>query len=363
MITPRVPRRFPIGDGEETVLVPRIPPAAPPSVPPAGKSPEVEESSELSAGAPPASQDMTPPSPVRRPAPPAPEAGARAAEDTTSPVRRPAPLGEGPAGPFRSGGAAGPQGPGRPGLGSRLLLRIGDIPIKVVYSLGAALATALAVFLIFVIFSGDEPADPSPQRQAQNASAAPATPVPSAPAITLPKLPKATPLKTLPGTPSVVVGSVTDSKAAITYFRLGAPWKVASVSPFSAGQRVGGSRLPRTLAVSALLPGEKPRADLETDADFRKAAVTAVRWSVRNYHPTGSKVTWTASQRLATGKGWVLGYRVAYEIDGRKRSSQAALALIDIGQRKPAMLFVTVPDTRKQLWADIAPLVASARAL
>jgi hypothetical protein len=54
---------------------------------------------------------------------------------------------------------------------------------------------------------------------------------------------------------------------------------------------------------------------------------------------------------------------VTYAIRGRKHASQAALALLDIGRRKPAMLFVTVPDTHKRLWADIAPLMAGARAL
>lgn len=79
--------------------------------------------------------------------------------------------------------------------------------------------------------------------------------------------------------------------------------------------------------------------------------------------PRGGRVTWTASQRLATGKGWVLAYRVNYQVKGKERSSRAALAVIDIGRRKPSVLFVTVPDTRKRLWADIAPLMASVRAL
>ncbi|WP_068921503.1 hypothetical protein [Planobispora rosea] len=256
----------------------------------------------------------------------------------------------------------------RPGVAGRLLLRVGDIPMRTIYVAGAALATALAIFLIFALFSGDVPRDPSQAGETQAAApsaraSSPTAPTPTVPPIVLPALPKAITLKTLPGTASPVVGTVVDGKAAISYARLGRPWSVASLPPFSKGQRVGGNTLPRTLAVSALLPGEKPRAELETDADYKKAALTAVRWSIRNYHPADSKVTWTASQRLATGKGWVLGYRVAYQVDGRQRVSHAALALLDIGQRKPAMFFVTVPDTRKQLWADIAPLVTSVRAL
>lgn len=170
-------------------------------------------------------------------------------------------------------------------------------------------------------------------------------------------------MRVLPGAPSPVLGAVTDVKAAITYSKLGTPWAVKAVPPFSVGQQVGSARLPRTTVASSLLPGATPATALKSDADYRKAALAAVKWTIRNHHPAGSKVVWTASQKPATGRGWMLGYRVTYEVKGKKRTSQAALALLDIGRRKPAMFFVTVPDTRKQLWADIAPLMTSVRAL
>jgi hypothetical protein len=247
-------------------------------------------------------------------------------------------------------------GRGAPG---GLMARIGDIPIRVVYSLGAALLTAVAIILIFTLFSGDEPASQAGPQVERPAAA----PKPIVPPIKLPSLPKVTALTVLPGTPSPVLGAVTDTKAAITYSKLGSPWSIKAIPSFSVGQRVSTARLPRTMIASGLLPGATPVAALKTDADYRKAALTAVGWTIRNHHPAGSKVAWTASQKPATGKGWVLGYRVTYEVKGKKHTSQAALALLDIGRRKPAMLFVTVPDTRKQLWADIAPLMASVRAL
>ncbi|SNT59495.1 hypothetical protein SAMN05216276_107311 [Streptosporangium subroseum] len=239
-------------------------------------------------------------------------------------------------------------------------MRIGDTPIRTVYSVGAAGLAVGAVTLIFVLFSGDEPVRQVVVPRVEGpAAAAKPTVLP----IKLPSLPKATTLRTLSGTLSPVVGTVTDAKAAIAYSKLGGPWSIKAAPPFSAGQRVGAARLPRTTIASSLLPGATPVAALKTDADYRKAALTAVRWTIRNHHPAGSKVAWTASQKLATGKGWVLGYRVTYAIRGRKHTSQAALALLDIGRRKPAMLFVTVPDMHRKLWADIAPLMAGARAL
>jgi hypothetical protein len=239
------------------------------------------------------------------------------------------------------------------------MARIGDIPIRMAYSLGAALLTALAVLLIFVLFSGDEPVNQS----APPAERPVAAPKPTVTPIKLPSLPKETALAVMPGTPSLILGAVIDTKSAITYSKLGSPWVTKAVPSFSAGQRVGTTRLPRTVIASSLLPGATPVTALKTDADYRKVALTAVRWTIRTQHPAGSKVVWTASQKPATGKGWLLGYRVTYVVKGKKHTSQAALSLLDIGRRKPAMLFVTVPDTRKQLWADVAPLMAGARAL
>jgi hypothetical protein len=239
-------------------------------------------------------------------------------------------------------------------------MRIGDTPIRTIYSVGAAGLAVGAVTLIFVLFSGDEPVKQvAVPRAGEPTAAAKPTVLP----IKLPSLPRATTLRALSGTLSPVVGAVTDAKAAITYSKLGGPWSIKAAPPFSVGQRVGAARLPRTTIASSLLPGATPVTALKTDSDYRKAALTAVRWTIRNHHPAGSKVAWTASQKLATGKGWVLGYRVTYAIRGRKHTSQAALALLDIGRRKPAMLFVTVPDTHRRLWADIAPLMAGARAL
>ncbi|WP_406318418.1 hypothetical protein OHA77_13540 [Streptosporangium sp. NBC_01639] len=294
MIGTRVPRRFPIGDGEETVLVPRRADGS-----------------------------------FRTPGQPPPWGAATGAPGA---VEQP-----------------GPQ------------VRRGSTRIRAVYSVAAAVVTAAAVVLTFVLFSGDEP-DDSVQLPQADAATEPMRPR-AAPTITLPGLPRVKALQALPGTPSPVLGAVTDAKAAITYVKLGKPWAVRAIPSFSVGQQVGAVRRPPTMAASGPLPGATPASALKTGAEFRKAALSAVRWTIRNHYPAGSRVTWTASQQPATGRGWTFGYRVTYRVQGKARTSQAALSLLDVGRRKPAMLFVTVSDTNKKLWADIAPLVASARAL
>ncbi|GAA3117805.1 hypothetical protein GCM10010466_06010 [Planomonospora alba] len=315
---------------------------------------------------------------------------------TASPIRAGGTVSRGPAGGTASGGRAGGAAGDAPGAplrvggppaavrepadaaepaappvpargGGGMAARIADIPVRTVYSALAAVATVFSIIGVFALFSGDEPADPVPQRRPAEEAAPAAPAAPSAPAASpaaeLPRLPGAIPLAALPGTASPVTGTVVDTRAGVAYARLGGRWKDGAGRPFSAGMRVGGARPPRTLAVSFPLPGKAPAEAPDSDADHRALAVRAVRWALRNHYPDGSELVWTASQRHAGGRGWVLGYRVDYEIDGRRRSSQGALALLGTARAKPAVFLVTVPDGRRELWADIAPLVASVRPL
>ncbi|GGL08457.1 hypothetical protein [Planomonospora parontospora] len=300
-------------------------------------------------------------------------------------VSGPGRSGPDPAGPAKAASGGGESGdasgsgdgarrfrvgapPGGRVLRRGLWARIADIPIRLVYSAGAAVVTVLAILSVFALFSGDEPADPVPLRRpvpgaAPTAASAPPSASPATVPPRLPVPPRSKPLAALPGRASPVVGAVVDQESGITYVRLGQPWADGPVPPFTAGRRVGGARLPRTMAVSLPLPGRTPWTGPRTDAGFRAAALGAVRWALRNHYPPGARVEWTASQRPAAGRGWVLGYRVDYELGGARRSSQAALALLETRRAEPAVLLVTVPDGRKRLWADIAPLVRSARAL
>ncbi len=374
IISPRVPRRFPIGDGEETALVSRPPGSFPRPVAapgdrrdePEADAGQVHESGGL--GTIPVRQVGGSAGPWRpdrngmpgRPGADAGDGRGGVAAGWPGAAQRPEVFAE-PGLQGRPGGAqGGPEAKGGAKRSGGLLMRIGDIPIRVAYSLGAAALTGVIVVLIFVLFSGDEPGDPAGVGRAVLPTAKPS---PTVSPITLPALPGATALRVLPGRPSVVLGAVTDTRSALTYASLGAPWETGAVPSFSVGQQVGTARLPRTVIASGPLPGATPAKALKSDADYRRAALNAVRWTIRNHHPAGGKVTWTASQRPAGGKGWMLGYRVTYQVKGVRHTSQAALAVIDVGRRKPSVLFVTVPDTRKRLWADIAPLMASVRAL
>ncbi|MFG6197349.1 hypothetical protein [Nonomuraea sp. JJY05] len=248
---------------------------------------------------------------------------------------------------------------------------IGDIPIKAVYLLGAILVTVLAVFLIFVVFSGDVPANKQPAEQVApvvpvpSSGAASASAVPSATEspIALPPVPKSKAYPTLAGTASVVTGLISDRTTGITYPRLATPWKAKSFPPFSIAQRIGKVAVPHTVVASAMFPGDSPTTKPSKDADYRELATQAARWSLRTQYPAGATLAWTASQKIPVGKGWTLGYQVTYTFNGKQQVAQAMVTVVEVGKTKPAMLLASIPETNKKRWADINTLVQRVRPL
>jgi hypothetical protein len=247
-----------------------------------------------------------------------------------------------------------------------LLSRIGDIPIKVVYLLGAILATILAVLLVFVIFPGDVPS------QSEGEPVVPVQPVPSAVSesvppsggapVAVPAAPAKRAFAKLPGKTSAVSGTVTDQASGISYPRLGKPWSARSFPPFSVAQRVGKVAVPQTVIASAMLPGateSKP----SKDADYRELAVQAARWTLRTQYPQGATLAWTGSQGTPAGQGWTLGFEVTYTHAGKRQEGRALVSVLEVGKTKPAMLMASIPATGKAYWADLNTLVTKVRPL
>jgi hypothetical protein len=241
-----------------------------------------------------------------------------------------------------------------------LFQRAGDIPLRAVYTVGALIATVVAVVLVFMLFSDDKPGTPVPVTQAKaTPNPAPAVKPTPKPPLKLPKVPDSKFFPVLPGIASVISSYVVDQTAGISYATLGTPWVKGSAAPFTIGQKAGSARLPRALIVSGPLPGAVP-ASLTTYTQYRSLAVKAARWTLR-YHPPATRLTWTASQPLRSGFGWLVGYKVSYVVGGKTHSSQAIVALVSAGKKKPAMLFATVPDTRKTLYRDLNTLFWTVR--
>ncbi|WP_187281375.1 hypothetical protein [Nonomuraea sp. C10] len=279
-------------------------------------------------------------------------------------------VGAGPVGP--GGAPFGEAEPlpvtaGPPPLKGGLVSRIGDIPIKVVYLLGAIVATVAAVLLVFVIFSGDVPTQPENEDVVQVApvpsTSAEASVTPTPTETPLPAVPAKMAFADLPGRATAATGTVTDSRTGISYPKLGKPWQARSFSPFAHAQRVGKAGVPQTVIASAMLPGDNPETKPRSDADYRAIAARAARWTLGSQYPEGATLAWTGSLKVSGGKGWTLAFRVTYTDGGKQRTGHALVSVVEVGQTKPAMLMASIPESGRAYWRDLNTLAEKVRPL
>ncbi|GIH28885.1 hypothetical protein Aph01nite_71950 [Acrocarpospora phusangensis] len=238
---------------------------------------------------------------------------------------------------------------------------LGDIPLRIVYVVCAVSIGIAGVVVVYTLRAEDQPPGTVAVQRAAQASPpaiASAAPSPSATAtpVVLPRVPASRSMTVFPGGGTAVASLINDQKSGISYAKFGAPWRSAKADPFQFRQRSG-----EAVIASGPLPGADP-GTLSSQADFRKIATRAARWTLR-YQPEGATLRWTASQPVRYGTGWLLGYRVTYQAEGEKRTSEAIVALVDTGRAKPAMLFASIPGDREELHRDLNMLVWTLRPL
>ncbi|MFE3453821.1 hypothetical protein ACFXJ8_33340 [Nonomuraea sp. NPDC059194] len=166
----------------------------------------------------------------------------------------------------------------------------------------------------------------------------------------VPRLPSRLKMRTLPGKPIATSGTIKDAKAGVSVPRLRGPWKRYGAAPFTSRQvlpKTGAG--PRGMLVSCPVP-------IEAQERPRDTALLAARWTL-NHHPKGAVIRWLGSQPAKNG--WTLYYQVKYG----KRSSVAAVAVREADKDKPAMVFVSIPDTQKKRWADLRRVMSGVRVL
>lgn len=166
-------------------------------------------------------------------------------------------------------------------------------------------------------------------------------------------------LRDFPGRAAATRGLIKDRRSGVALPRFIKSWALAKPAPFASRQllpKVKGASY-RGMLVSCPVP-------IPVQETLRDTAFLAARWTL-NHHPSGAKISWTASQPIKAGKrkGWLLGYTVHYTIKGKKRVSAAALALVDVPDTKPAVVFITIPDSHKKRWHDINKVMSSVKAL
>ncbi|MFC4589447.1 hypothetical protein [Sphaerisporangium corydalis] len=173
----------------------------------------------------------------------------------------------------------------------------------------------------------------------------------------VPRLPAERKLRAFRGHGTPTKGRVKDKRSGITFARFTKTWKRVTSSPFATRRVLPGAKGAKHRGLLATCP-----VPIAVQDQIRDTAFLAARWTL-NYHPAGSKISWTASQPIKAGKreGWLLGYRVHYKVGGKNHQSTAAVALVEVPSGKPALVFITIPDAQKKRWSDITTLITSLR--
>ncbi|MFI6816556.1 hypothetical protein ACIBG7_29415 [Nonomuraea sp. NPDC050328] len=265
--------------------------------------------------------------------------------------------------------------PRRPNPPKRSL--IGDLPMRVIYR-GLAVVAALGAVVVWALPSGpgEDAARPvaAPSAVPSSSGPAPVTPSPEvSPAFVAPT-PTPTPSPT--AAPSIAPGytamealyadprvpklparlrakavrgyrpAIKDRFSGLAVPRLPRPWRTYGSGPYATRQIIKGTR---ALFVTAPVP-------IKVQREHRDTALLAARWTLSR-HPKGARLTWIDSRPIRDG--WMLVYKVRYG----KRSALAAVVVAKGGASKPGLAFISVPDTRKRQWGQVARVAAGVRAL
>jgi hypothetical protein len=214
--------------------------------------------------------------------------------------------------------------------------------------------------------SGTAPATVEPASAGSGSPAATASPTagltPIQAALADPRVPgrpKIKKLGRLPGRTTKVRRWLKDRRSRIAVARLSGGWRQAKPKPFATRQLLpavkgaGHRALLVTCPVPILVQDRLP-----------DTALLAARWTL-NHQPKGAKIKWVASQPRKVGKrdAWLIAYEVRYTVKGKRRTSMAAVLLTEVPKRKPALLFVAIPDSQKRYWRDINTIVSTVKAV
>jgi hypothetical protein len=257
-----------------------------------------------------------------------------------------------------SGQSAG-RGPVYPGVDGEEESRTRLMLYGGVGLLLAALVAAAAVY--FLKSSGGDSAGADEPEPGAGAATTPAAAAP--PDVRLPATKR---LTTFRGRHSSPVGLVPDKRAGVVYPRLGAPWQIPG--PKSglgklgwSGQQVvvTESRDGRPKWYGQLLSGTLSAAQRNLyggPGTERAAAVALAKEYEARFYGFPHKTRSLASQQLTVDgrRGWLVGSYIGYRRPGVKATAEVVtVAVIDTGRPSPAVIFMAVPNTDRDLWPDI----------
>lgn len=235
-------------------------------------------------------------------------------------------------------------------------------PIWLFALIGSA-AVALVLVLLWTFLAGPLSSD-GKSTAAASPSATAASPKATTKPQSIGRLPR------YPGTASPVRGRLTDQEAAITLPRLGGQWRldlraehIRSTYGFATRQYVAaGTDTTGQPRFAMVMSGPLPQrlAGRYTSPDTLGPVINAVAVVARrNYFPEGNKAVKTAQQRITVNG--LPGQLSAYEITAGEQKTTMVVAAVSTGADLPAIVYMQVPDSKKNLLPDVNTVFRSIR--
>ncbi|RCG25031.1 hypothetical protein DQ384_32290 [Sphaerisporangium album] len=242
-------------------------------------------------------------------------------------------------------------------------------------ALVASVIVALVLALVWAFLAGplssasgdaDAAANPSGDAGRTTAKPSPSHAQASTKPQSIGRLPK------YPGEASPRAGVLTDAESAITVARLGGPWRLDSRSEhirsaygFATRQYVAaGADESGTPAFAQVMTGPLAKGLAAkysaSDPSNLTPVISAVAFSARNkLFPEGNKVVKTAEQRLSVGGR--PARLVAYQVLAGGARTTLVVAAVSTGADLPAIVYMSVPDAKKELLPDVNTVFSSIR--
>ncbi|WP_344864969.1 hypothetical protein [Planomonospora alba] len=230
-----------------------------------------------------------------------------------------------------------------------------------VFALAGSAVIALVGAVLWAFLAG--PLASAEEESAAAATKPSQTPSPSAAAKKIGRLPK------FSGDPSPVAGTLTDARAALTLPRLGAPWRldtrpsVTTTYGFSTRQYVlaGQDSAGKPQAAQLMSGPLSPRmAKYYTSPENLSPVINAVTLVARKrFFPEGNTAKKTAQQTLAVGG--LPAQLAAYEITADGQKTTVVVAAVSTGADLPSIVYMSVPDGKKELLPDINAVFTAIR--
>lgn len=177
-----------------------------------------------------------------------------------------------------------------------------------------------------------------------------------------------------PPTAVPVTGRYTDRVARLSYDVLPGDWREWDRDSFNGLQstlgyyRVTQENAPNAQTYWANVNSGRLSPDVAGNGDLGAAALTLIRTLAAQYYPEHTREGLT--QRAVTVDGArasLVSYRAVFDPTAAAgysaKSEQIVVLVVDTGQAQPSALYVSLPDTVRDLWPSVDDLVGSVRIL